>query len=161
AEEAKRTYGELVPSHKSDARILVSHQAIGVVGAITPWNFPAAMITRKCAPAFAAGCAVVLKPAPDTPFTALAFAKLAQQAGIPDGLFSVITGDAVAIGGVLTSHKLVKKISFTGSTPVGKLLMQQASNTVKKVSLELGGNAPFIVFDDADLDKAIEGYMIA
>ncbi|HIF9201577.1 TPA: NAD-dependent succinate-semialdehyde dehydrogenase [Photobacterium damselae] len=161
AEEAKRTYGEIVPSHKSDARILVSHQAIGVVGAITPWNFPAAMITRKCAPAFAAGCAVVLKPAPDTPFTALAFAKLAQQAGIPDGLFSVITGDAVAIGGVLTSHKLVKKISFTGSTPVGKLLMQQASNTVKKVSLELGGNAPFIVFDDADLDKAIEGYMIA
>ncbi|MGR5142922.1 NAD-dependent succinate-semialdehyde dehydrogenase [Photobacterium sp. DNB23_23_1] len=161
AEEAKRAYGELIPSHKPDARILVSKQPIGVVGAITPWNFPAAMITRKCGPAFAAGCAVVLKPAPDTPLTALALVELADRAGIPAGLFSVITGDAVAIGGVLTESPIVKKISFTGSTGVGKLLMAQSADTVKKLALELGGNAPFIVCDDADLDKAIDGVMVA
>ncbi|MGR5063900.1 NAD-dependent succinate-semialdehyde dehydrogenase [Photobacterium sp. DNB22_13_2] len=161
AEEAKRSYGELIPSHKSDARILVSKQPIGVVGAITPWNFPAAMITRKCGPAFAAGCAVVLKPAPDTPLTALALAELAERAGIPAGLFSVITGDAVAVGGALTESPVVKKISFTGSTEVGKLLMAQSAATVKKLALELGGNAPFIVCDDADLDKAIAGVMVA
>ncbi|SMY16733.1 NAD-dependent succinate-semialdehyde dehydrogenase [Photobacterium aquimaris] len=161
AEEAKRMNGEMIPSHKTDARILVSRQPVGVVAAITPWNFPAAMITRKCAPAFAAGCAVVLKPAPDTPFTALAFAALAQQAGIPDGLFNVVTGDAVKIGAELTSNKKIRKISFTGSTAVGKLLMAQAATTVKKVSLELGGNAPFIIFDDADIERAIDGIMIA
>ena len=161
AEEAKRAYGEMIPSHKPDARILVSKQPIGVVGAITPWNFPAAMITRKCGPAFAAGCAVVLKPAPDTPLTALALAELAERAGIPAGLFSVISGDAVAIGGTLTESQTVKKISFTGSTGVGKLLMAQSADTVKKLALELGGNAPFIVCDDADLDKAIDGVMVA
>nr|WP_275937919.1 NAD-dependent succinate-semialdehyde dehydrogenase [Photobacterium lutimaris] len=161
AEEAKRSYGELIPSHKPDARILISKQPIGVVGAITPWNFPAAMITRKCGPAFAAGCAVVLKPAPDTPLTALALAELAERAGIPAGLFSVITGDAGAIGGALTESPIVKKISFTGSTGVGKLLMAQSADTVKKLALELGGNAPFIVCDDADIDKAIAGVMVA
>ncbi|MCD9551886.1 succinate-semialdehyde dehydrogenase [Photobacterium carnosum] len=161
AEEAKRMNGEIIPSHKADARILVSRQPVGVVAAITPWNFPAAMITRKCGPAFAAGCAVVLKPAPDTPFTALALAALAQEAGIPDGLFSVVTGDAVKIGAELTGNKKVKKISFTGSTAIGKLLMAQAAASVKKVSLELGGNAPFIIFDDADIDRAIDGVMIA
>lgn len=161
AEEAKRTYGEVIPSHKPDARIVVSREPIGVVGAITPWNFPAAMITRKCGPAFAAGCAVVLKPAPETPLTALALALLAERAGIPAGLFSVLTGDAVAIGGALTRSKTVKKISFTGSTAIGKLLMEQSAHSVKKLSLELGGNAPFIVFDDADLDAAIDGVMVA
>ncbi|WP_315902029.1 NAD-dependent succinate-semialdehyde dehydrogenase [Photobacterium rosenbergii] len=161
AEEAKRAYGEMIPSHKLDARILVSKQPIGVVGAITPWNFPAAMITRKCGPAFAAGCAVVLKPAPDTPLTALALAELADRAGIPAGLFSVVIGDAAAIGGALTESPVVKKISFTGSTGVGKLLMAQSANTVKKMALELGGNAPFIVCDDADLNKAIDGVMVA
>lgn len=161
AEEAKRAYGEVIPSHKTDARILASREPIGVVGAITPWNFPAAMITRKCAPAFAAGCGVVLKPAPDTPLCALALAVLAEEAGIPAGLFNVVTGDAQAIGGALTDSKTVKKISFTGSTAVGKLLMAQSAATVKKLSLELGGNAPFIVCDDADLDAAIEGIMIA
>ncbi len=161
AEQAKRIQGEIIPSHKSDARILVSHEAIGVVGAITPWNFPAAMITRKCGPAFAAGCSVVLKPAPDTPFTALALAALAEQAGLPKGLLSVVTGDALAIGSELTSNKKVRKISFTGSTAVGKLLMAQSAATVKKMSLELGGNAPFIVFEDADLEKALAGYMVA
>ncbi len=161
AEEAKRTYGEVIPSHKTDARIVVSKEPIGVVGAITPWNFPAAMITRKCGPAFAAGCAVVLKPAPDTPFSAFALAELAERAGLPSGLFNVITGDAVAIGGELTKNKVVKKISFTGSTAVGKLLMAQSAPTVKKLSLELGGNAPFIVFEDADLDAAIDGVMVA
>ncbi|ENM5825880.1 NAD-dependent succinate-semialdehyde dehydrogenase [Vibrio metoecus] len=161
AEEAKRAYGELIPSHKTDARILVSRQPVGVVAAITPWNFPAAMITRKCAPAFAAGCAVVLKPAPDTPFTALALADLAQQAGIPDGLFQVVTGDAIEVGRVLTESKTVRKLSFTGSTGVGKLLMAQSANSVKKLSLELGGNAPFIVFEDADINAAIDGVMVA
>ncbi|KQA23838.1 succinate-semialdehyde dehydrogenase [Vibrio metoecus] len=161
AEEAKRAYGELIPSHKPDARILVSRQPVGVVAAITPWNFPAAMITRKCAPAFAAGCAVVLKPAPDTPFTALALADLAQQAGIPDGLFQVVTGDAIEVGRALTESKTVRKLSFTGSTGVGKLLMAQSANSVKKLSLELGGNAPFIVFEDADINAAIDGVMVA
>lgn len=161
AEEAKRAYGELIPSHKTDARILVSRQPVGVVAAITPWNFPAAMITRKCAPAFAAGCAVVLKPAPDTPFTALALADLAQQAGIPDGLFQVVTGEAIEVGRALTESKTVRKLSFTGSTGVGKLLMAQCANSVKKLSLELGGNAPFIVFEDADINAAIDGVMVA
>ncbi|PST88916.1 succinate-semialdehyde dehydrogenase (NADP(+)) [Photobacterium jeanii] len=161
AEQAKRIQGEIIPSHKPDARILVSHAPVGVVGAITPWNFPAAMITRKCGPAFAAGCSVVLKPAPDTPFTAFALAALAEQAGLPKGLFSVITGDAKAIGGELTASKVVRKLSFTGSTAIGKLLMAQSADSVKKLSLELGGNAPFIVFDDADLDQAVAGFMIA
>lgn len=161
AEEARRAYGDIIPSHKQDARILITKEPIGVVAAITPWNFPAAMITRKCGPAFAAGCPVILKPAPDTPFTALALAELAQRAGIPKGLFSVITGDAIAIGGELTKSKIVRKISFTGSTNVGKILMEQSSSTIKKLSLELGGNAPFIVFEDADIDAAVEGAMIA
>lgn len=161
AEEAKRAYGELIPSHKPDARIMVSRQPVGVVAAITPWNFPAAMITRKCAPAFAAGCAVVLKPAPDTPFTALALADFAQQAGFPDGLLQVVTGDALEIGRELTQSKTVRKLSFTGSTAVGKQLMAQCANSVKKLSLELGGNAPFIVFEDADLNAAIDGLMVA
>ncbi|HAS6351141.1 TPA: succinate-semialdehyde dehydrogenase [Vibrio vulnificus] len=161
AEEARRTYGTLVPSHKANAKILVTKEPIGVVAAITPWNFPAAMITRKCGPAFAAGCPVILKPAPDTPFTALALAVLAEKAGFPAGVFNVITGDAVAIGGELTSNKRVRKLSFTGSTPVGKLLMRQSADNIKKLSLELGGNAPFIVFEDADLDAAVEGAMIA
>ncbi|CAM4441057.1 NAD-dependent succinate-semialdehyde dehydrogenase [Vibrio agarivorans] len=161
SEEAKRAYGETIPSHKPDGRILVTKQPIGVVAAITPWNFPAAMITRKCAPAFAAGCAVVLKPAPETPLTALALAELAHRAGIPAGLFNVITGDALAIGGELTSNKLVRKVSFTGSTHVGKILMNQSASSIKKMALELGGNAPFIVFDDADIDAAVEGAMIA
>ncbi|PSW74920.1 succinate-semialdehyde dehydrogenase (NADP(+)) [Photobacterium sp. GB-50] len=161
AEEAKRLNGEIIPSHKEDARILVSRQPVGVVAAITPWNFPAAMITRKCGPAFAAGCSVVLKPAPDTPYTAFAFAELAHRAGIPAGLFNVITGDAVKIGAELMSNKRVRKVSFTGSTAIGKLLMAQSAATVKKVSLELGGNAPFIVFDDADLSRAIDGVMVS
>lgn len=161
AEEAKRLNGEIIPSHKEDARILVSRQPVGVVAAITPWNFPAAMITRKCGPAFAAGCSVVLKPAPDTPYTAFALAELAHRAGIPAGLFNVITGDAVKIGAELMSNKRVRKVSFTGSTVIGKLLMAQSAATVKKVSLELGGNAPFIVFDDADLSRAIDGVMVS
>ncbi|MBN9221312.1 MAG: NAD-dependent succinate-semialdehyde dehydrogenase [Mesorhizobium sp.] len=157
AEEAKRVTGEILPSHKGDARIAVLRQPIGVVAAITPWNFPAAMITRKIAPALAAGCTVVVKPAPETPLTALALAELAWRAGLPAGTVNVVTGDAVAIGRVLTSHPKVRLVGFTGSTPVGKLLMAQASTTVKKVALELGGNAPFIVFDDADIDAAVEG----
>ncbi|UUM29672.1 NAD-dependent succinate-semialdehyde dehydrogenase [Vibrio japonicus] len=161
AEEAKRAYGEVIPSHKPNSRLIVNKEPVGVVGAITPWNFPAAMITRKCGPAFAAGCAMVLKPAPETPLTALALAELAERAGLPAGLFSVVTGNAVEIGGVLTSSKVVKKISFTGSTAIGKLLMEQSASSVKKMSLELGGNAPFIVFEDADLDAAVEGVMIA
>ncbi len=157
AEEAKRVLGESSQSHREDARIVVIRQPIGVVGAITPWNFPAAMITRKCAPALAAGCTVVVKPAGETPLTALALAVLAERAGIPPGVFNVITGKASAIGEVLTTSPLVQCIAFTGSTEVGKLLMRQAASTVKKVALELGGNAPFIVFDDADLDAAVEG----
>jgi len=157
AEEAKRIYGETIPSHRADARILVVRQPIGVVAAITPWNFPAAMITRKVAPALAAGCTAVIKPAPDTPLTALALAALAQEAGLPDGVLNLVTGDAAAIGGVMTSHPAVRFVGFTGSTEVGKLLMRQAASTVKKVGLELGGNSPFIVFDDADIDAAVEG----
>jgi succinate-semialdehyde dehydrogenase/glutarate-semialdehyde dehydrogenase len=157
AEEAKRVYGETIPCPRPDARILVLKQPIGVVAAITPWNFPAAMITRKVAPALAAGCTAVLKPAPETPLTALALAELAQRAGVPKGAFNVITGDAPAIGEVFTTDPRVRLIGFTGSTEVGKLLMRQAASTVKKVALELGGNAPFIVFDDADLDAAVEG----
>ncbi|MFA0569260.1 NAD-dependent succinate-semialdehyde dehydrogenase [Vibrio gallaecicus] len=161
AEEVKRSYGEVIPSHKPNSRLVVSKEPVGVVGAITPWNFPAAMITRKCGPAFAAGCAVVLKPAPETPLTAFALAELAERAGIPSGLFNVITGNAIEIGGALTQSKKVRKISFTGSTAIGKLLMEQSASTVKKLSLELGGNAPFIIFDDADLDAAVDGVMIA
>jgi len=161
AEEAKRIAGETLPSHRADARILVLRQPTGVVGAITPWNFPAAMITRKAAPALAAGCTVVLKPAGETPLTALALAELADRAGIPKGVFNVVTGDSKAIGGVLTSHPAIRLVNFTGSTEIGKLLMRQAAGTVKKVALELGGNAPFIVFDDADLDAAVEGAMVS
>jgi succinate-semialdehyde dehydrogenase / glutarate-semialdehyde dehydrogenase len=156
-EEAKRVYGETSLSHREDARIVVIKQPIGVVGAITPWNFPAAMITRKCAPALAAGCTVVCKPAGETPLTALALAVLAERAGMPAGVFNLVTGKASAIGEELTSSPLVHCIAFTGSTEIGKLLMRQAASTVKKVALELGGNAPFIVFDDADIDQAVEG----
>jgi len=161
AEEAKRVYGETIPAHKGDTRIVVIKQPIGVVGAITPWNFPIAMITRKVSPALAAGCTVVVKPAGVTPLCALALAELAHRAGIPKGVFNVVTGKAGAIGGELTSNPLVRAITFTGSTEVGKQLMQQSASTVKKVSLELGGNAPFIVFDDADLDKAVVGAMMS
>jgi succinate-semialdehyde dehydrogenase/glutarate-semialdehyde dehydrogenase len=157
AEEGKRVYGDIIPGHQPDKRLLVLRQPIGVVAAITPWNFPAAMITRKCGPALAAGCTFVVKPAPQTPFSALAMAELAQRAGIPPGVFNVVTGDAVAIGGEFTGNPIVRKLSFTGSTAVGKLLMSQCAGTVKKVALELGGNAPFLVFDDADLDAAVAG----
>jgi len=156
-EQAKRIHGEAGQSHREDARIVVIRQPIGVVGAITPWNFPAAMITRKCAPALAAGCTVVCKPAGETPLTALALAALAERAGMPPGVFNVITGKSSAIGEELTTSPLVRCIAFTGSTEVGKLLMRQSASTVKKVALELGGNAPFIVFDDADIDAAVEG----
>jgi succinate-semialdehyde dehydrogenase/glutarate-semialdehyde dehydrogenase len=159
AEEGKRVYGDIVPSFRADARVLVLRQPVGVAAAITPWNFPAAMITRKAGPALAAGCSFVCKPAPQTPFSALAMAELAARAGIPPGVFNVIPGDAEAIGGELCSNARVRKLSFTGSTPVGKRLMAQCAGTVKKVSLELGGNAPFIVFDDADLDAAVQGAM--
>ncbi len=161
AEECRRIYGEIIPSHRTDARVLVTKQPIGVCAAITPWNFPAAMITRKCAPAMAAGCTVVVKPAPETPLTALALAELAHRAGIPAGVINIITGDAAAIGKVWCEHSAVRFLGFTGSTPVGKMLMAQAAGTVKRVGLELGGNAPFIVFDDADLDKAVEGAIIS
>jgi succinate-semialdehyde dehydrogenase/glutarate-semialdehyde dehydrogenase len=162
AEEAKRVYGDVIPSPKRDGRILVFKQPIGVVGAITPWNFPVAMITRKLAPALAAGCTAVIKPAEDTPLCALALAELAQRAGLPAGVFNVVpSNQPVAVGKVLTSHPAVRKFSFTGSTEVGKLLMAQCASTVKKVSLELGGNAPFIVFDDADLDQAAAGALIS
>ena len=159
AEEAKRVYGETIPTFRADARVVVVPQAIGVVAAITPWNFPAAMITRKVAPAIAAGCTVVVKPAPETPLTALALAVLAEEAGLPPGVLNIVTGDAKAIGGVMTASPAVKAVTFTGSTPVGKHLMREAASTVKKVGLELGGNAPFIVFDDADLDAAVTGAM--
>jgi len=161
AEEAKRVSGETLPSHRVDGRIMVLRQPTGVVAAITPWNFPAAMITRKVAPAIAVGCTVVVKPAPETPLTALAIAELAHRAGLPAGILNVITGPAAPIGEVLTSHPAVRVVGFTGSTAVGKLLMRQAAGTVKKVALELGGNAPFIVFDDADLDAAVEGAIAA
>jgi succinate-semialdehyde dehydrogenase/glutarate-semialdehyde dehydrogenase len=159
AEEGKRLYGETIPTNAPDRRIQVIKQPIGVVASITPWNFPNAMITRKCAPALAAGCTVVAKPAEDTPYSALALAELAERAGIPKGVFNVVTGIAQEIGAEITSNPTVRKVSFTGSTQVGKLLMKQCADTVKKVSLELGGNAPFIVFDDADLDAAILGVM--
>ena len=157
AEEAKRVYGDVIPGHQADKRILVLRQPVGVVAAITPWNFPAAMITRKVAPALAAGCTVVCKPATQTPYSALALAELAARAGIPAGVLNVITGPAREIGGVLTGDARVRKLSFTGSTEIGKLLMAQCAKTMKKVSLELGGNAPFIVFEDADLDAAVAG----
>ncbi|MGI2173083.1 NADP-dependent succinate-semialdehyde dehydrogenase [Shewanella ulleungensis] len=161
AEEAKRIYGDTIPGHQADKRLTVIKQPVGVTAAITPWNFPAAMITRKAAPALAAGCTMVVKPAPQTPFTALALAALAHRAGIPAGVFSVITGDAIAIGNTLCDSPIVRKLSFTGSTAVGIKLMEQCAPTLKKLSLELGGNAPFIVFDDADIDAAVEGAMIA
>ncbi len=158
AEEAKRLYGEIIPGHQRDKRLLVLRQPVGVVGAITPWNFPAAMITRKAGPALAAGCTFVCKPAIQTPFSALALAELAERAGIPPGVFNIVTGsDAAVIGAELTGHPRVRKLTFTGSTAVGKTLMAQCAGTVKKISLELGGNAPFIVFDDADLDAAVAG----
>ncbi|MGY4828089.1 NAD-dependent succinate-semialdehyde dehydrogenase [Sphaerotilaceae bacterium SBD11-9] len=159
AEEAKRVYGDTIPAQSNDRRIIVIKEPIGVVGAITPWNFPIAMITRKCGPALAAGCTVVVKPAPQTPYCALALAELGERAGLPPGVFNVVTGNAVAIGGELTSNTIVRKITFTGSTKVGKLLARQSADSVKRVSLELGGNAPFIVFDDADLDAAVSGAM--
>lgn len=161
AEEAKRTYGDTIPSHKQNQKIITQLEPVGVVAAITPWNFPSAMITRKAAAAMAAGCSVILKPSELTPFSALALAILAQEAGIPDGVFNVITGDAQTIGEEFCRNNLVRKISFTGSTRVGKLLNQQCAADLKRVSLELGGSAPFIVFDDADLDKAISGLMHA
>ena len=158
-EEAKRVYGDVINHPQPGKRIVVLKQPIGVVASITPWNFPAAMITRKCAPALAAGCPVVIRPASQTPFTALALAELADRAGIPPGVVNVITGPSGPMGAELTSNPTVRKLSFTGSTEVGKLLMSQCASTVKKVSLELGGNAPFIVFDDADLDAAVAGAM--
>ena len=157
AEEAKRLYGDVIPGHQSDKRILVLRQPVGVVAAITPWNFPAAMITRKAGPALACGCTLVCKPATQTPFSALALAELSSRAGIPKGVFNVLTGSAANIGGEMTSNPTVRKLTFTGSTEVGKKLMAQCAGTVKKLSLELGGNAPFIVFDDADLDAAVQG----
>lgn len=156
-EEAKRIYGDTIPQHQADKRIVVLKQPIGVVACITPWNFPLAMITRKAGPAIAAGCTVVLKPAEQTPFSALALAELAERAGIPAGVFNVVTGAPEEIGGELTSNPIVRKLSFTGSTEVGRLLMAQCAPTIKKLSLELGGNSPFIVFEDADLDAAVEG----
>jgi len=161
AEEGRRIYGDMIPGHQPDKRIMVMKQPIGVVAAITPWNFPNAMITRKAGPAFAAGCAMVLKPASQTPFSAIAIAVLAERAGIPKGLFSVITGSAAAIGGEMTSNPTVRKLTFTGSTEIGTELYKQSAPTIKKLGLELGGNAPFIVFDDADLDAAVEGALIA
>lgn len=162
AEEGKRIYGDVIPTHASDKRILVTKEAIGVVAAITPWNFPNAMITRKAAPALAAGCTIVIKPAGDTPLSALALAELAQRAGIPAGVLNVVVGsDSRAIGGELTANKAVRKLTFTGSTAVGKVLLKQCADTVKKTSMELGGNAPFIVFDDADLDRAVEGALVS
>jgi succinate-semialdehyde dehydrogenase/glutarate-semialdehyde dehydrogenase len=157
AEEAKRVYGDVIPTFAPDKRIVVLKQSIGVVAAITPWNFPSAMITRKAGPALAAGCTMVLKPASATPFSALALAELGERAGLPPGVFNVVTGSAGTIGGELTGNPVVRKLTFTGSTEIGKLLLAQCAGTVKKVSLELGGNAPFIVFDDADLDAAVAG----
>ena len=161
AEEAKRIYGDIIPSSNSSQRVLVMKQPIGVCAAITPWNFPNAMITRKAAPALAAGCTFVIRPASQTPLSALAIGELAQRAGVPPGVFNVLTGSSRAIGGELTGNDTVKKFSFTGSTEVGRLLLAQCAGTVKKVSMELGGNAPFIVFDDADLDAAVTGALIS
>jgi len=157
AEEGKRIYGDTIPAHGADKRIVVLKQPIGVCGAITPWNFPSAMITRKAGPALASGCTMVLKPASQTPFSALALCELAERAGVPKGVFSCVTGTAKEIGGEITSNPTVRKVTFTGSTEIGKLLMAQCAATVKKTSMELGGNAPFIVFDDADLDAAVKG----
>ncbi len=157
AEEGKRLYGDVIPGHQSDKRLLVLRQPVGVVAAITPWNFPLAMITRKAGPALAAGCTFVCKPASQTPYSALAAAALAERAGVPAGVLSVVTGDAAAIGGEMTSNPIVRKVTFTGSTAIGKKLMAQCAGTMKKISLELGGNAPFIVFEDADLDAAVAG----
>jgi succinate-semialdehyde dehydrogenase/glutarate-semialdehyde dehydrogenase len=157
AEEGKRLYGDVIPGHQPDKRILVLRQPVGVVAAITPWNFPAAMITRKAGPALAAGCTFICKPAMQTPYSALAMAELAHRAGIPPGVFNVVTGQASVLGAELTSNPIVRKLTFTGSTEIGKKLMAQCSTTLKKLSLELGGNAPFIVFDDADLDAAVQG----
>ncbi|KHO64814.1 NADP-dependent succinate-semialdehyde dehydrogenase [Pseudomonas flexibilis] len=159
AEEAKRVYGDTIPGHQADKRLIVIKQPIGVTAAITPWNFPAAMITRKAGPALAAGCTMVVKPASQTPFSALALVALAERAGIPAGVLSVVTGSASEIGNELTGNPIVRKLSFTGSTEIGRQLMAQCAPDIKKLSLELGGNAPFIVFDDADLDKAVEGAM--
>jgi succinate-semialdehyde dehydrogenase/glutarate-semialdehyde dehydrogenase len=157
AEEGKRLYGDVIPGHQTDKRILVLRQPVGVVAAITPWNFPSAMITRKAGPALAAGCTFVCKPATQTPYSALALAVLAERAGIPAGVFNIVTGKATVIGGEMTANALVRKLTFTGSTAIGKQLMAQCAGTMKRVSLELGGNAPFIVFDDADLDAAVQG----
>ncbi|HCW6128930.1 TPA: NAD-dependent succinate-semialdehyde dehydrogenase [Acinetobacter baumannii] len=161
AEEGKRIYGDVIPTVNNQQRFIISKEPVGVVAAITPWNFPIAMITRKAAPALAAGCTVEIKPANETPYCALAIAKLAEKAGIPAGVINVVTGKSQEIGSVFTSHEKVKKLTFTGSTPVGRLLMQQCSSTIKKLALELGGNAPLIVFDDADLDKAVQGAIFA
>ena len=157
AEEAKRIRGETLPSHRSDGRILVFRQPVGVVAAITPWNFPIAMITRKVAPALAAGCTVIVKPAPETPLSALALSVLAKRAGFPDGVINIITGNALEIGHIFTSHPAIRAVSFTGSTQVGKLLMQQSASTLKRVALELGGNAPVLIFEDADIETAVAG----
>ena len=161
ADEARRTYGDTIPAPLGDRRILAIKQPVGTTAAITPWNFPTAMLTRKAGPALAAGCSMVVKPATQTPFSALAFAELAARAGVPKGLLSVLTGSASKIGGEMTRNPLVRKLTFTGSTEVGRLLMRQCADTVKKLSLELGGNAPFIVFDDADIDAAVEGAMVS
>jgi len=161
AEEGKRVYGDVIPPHQRDKRIVVIKEPIGVCAAITPWNFPSAMITRKAGPALAAGCTMVVKPATMTPYSALALAELASRAGVPAGVFSVVTGESGAIGSELTRNPIVRKLTFTGSTEIGKVLMQQCAGTVKKLALELGGNAPFIVFDDADLDAAVEGALIS
>jgi succinate-semialdehyde dehydrogenase/glutarate-semialdehyde dehydrogenase len=161
ADEARRTYGDTIPATMGDRRILAIKQPVGTTAAITPWNFPTAMLARKAGPALAAGCSMVVKPASQTPYSALAFAELAERAGVPKGLLSVLTGLASQIGGEMTRNPLVRKLSFTGSTEVGRLLMRQSADTIKKLSLELGGNAPFIVFDDADLDAAVDGAMIS
>jgi succinate-semialdehyde dehydrogenase/glutarate-semialdehyde dehydrogenase len=159
AEEAKRINGDTIPTHKADARIVVLRQPVGVVGAITPWNFPNAMITRKAGPALAVGCTIVIKPASETPLSALALCELAERAGIPAGVINIVTGKASEIGGEMTSNPIIRMLTFTGSTEIGKILMEQCAATVKKVGMELGGNAPFIVFDDADLDAAVLGAM--
>ncbi|MBO6897604.1 MAG: NAD-dependent succinate-semialdehyde dehydrogenase [Shimia sp.] len=161
AEEIRRSKGEIIPAPSNDKRLMVTHHPVGVVGMITPWNFPSSMLARKIAPALAAGCTVVAKPAPQTPYSGLVWGKLCQDVGFPDGVVNIVTGDAPAIGGAIMESKEVRKVTFTGSTGVGKLLLRQAADQVKKVSMELGGNAPFIVFDDADLDASVDGAMIA
>ena len=161
ADEARRIYGDTIPATSNDKRIIALKQPVGTTAAITPWNFPTAMLTRKAGPALAAGCSMVVKPATQTPYSALAFAELAERAGVPKGLLSVLTGSATQIGGEMTRSPIVRKLSFTGSTEVGRMLMRQSADTIKKLSLELGGNAPFIVFDDADIDAAVDGAMIS